>query len=130
MTIQISELGNSGDTRGFSFMLPSTALDFLGRVADLHLASILPGAARGDHYHLRRREAIIVLPGAAWSLHWDKGEGTSPQHRRFSGNEAILVLVPPGCSHAVRNDGAAPLWLIASSSETYDPAETVARKVV
>jgi len=30
----------------------------------------------------------------------------------------------------VRNDGAATLWLIACSSEAYDPKEVVARKVV
>jgi mannose-6-phosphate isomerase-like protein (cupin superfamily) len=36
----------------------------------------------------------------------------------------------PGSSHAVRNDGAIPLWLVACSSELYDPTETVARKVI
>ena len=130
MTIQISELGNGGDARGFSFTLPEPALVFLGRVADLHLASTAPGALRGNHFHLRRREAIVILPGAAWSLHWDEGEGLPAQHRSFDGKSAVLVLVSPGSSHAVRNDGESPLWLVAGSSEPYDPAETVARKVV
>jgi len=40
------------------------------------------------------------------------------------------VLILPGTSHAVRNQGTVPLWLVACSSEPYDPAETVARKVV
>jgi len=93
MKLEISELGNLGDTRGFSFTLPPGALDFLKRVADLHMASIVPGAVRGNHYHLRRREAIVVLPGPAWSLHWDDGEGLPVQHRRFQGNGAVLVLV-------------------------------------
>jgi oxalate decarboxylase/phosphoglucose isomerase-like protein (cupin superfamily) len=130
MMIQISELSNGGDVRGFSFTLPAPALDFLKRVADLHMASTALGAVRGNHYHLRRREAIVVLPGPAWSLHWDEGEGTTAQQRTFDGSGAVLVLVSPDCSHAVRNDGAAPLWLVACSSETYDPAESVARKVV
>jgi oxalate decarboxylase/phosphoglucose isomerase-like protein (cupin superfamily) len=132
MTIQISELSNTGDARGLSFTLPSEALAFLGRVADLHLASTAPGAVRGNHYHLRRREAIVILPGAAWSLHWDEGEGMPAQHRGFDGTSAVLVLVSPGSSHAVRNDndGGAPLWLVACSSEPYDPTETVAQKVV
>ena len=30
----------------------------------------------------------------------------------------------------VRNDGDSNLWMVAISSETYDPAESVARKVV
>jgi dTDP-4-dehydrorhamnose 3,5-epimerase-like enzyme len=130
--LRIVELGNTGDARGFSFTVPAEALVFVGRMADVHLASTAPGAVRGNHYHLRRREAIVVLPGPAWSLHWDEGEVCSPQHRGFDGALAVLVLVSPGASHAVRNDsnGQDILWLVAISSETYDPAESVIRKVL
>lgn len=128
--IQISELHNSGDARGFSFTMPPQALAFLGRVADMHLASMVPGAIRGNHYHVRKQEAIVFVPGAAWSLHWDEGDDTIAQHRNFDGSTAVLVLIPPGTSHAVRNDGDAPLWIVACSSEPYDPATVVARKVV
>jgi oxalate decarboxylase/phosphoglucose isomerase-like protein (cupin superfamily) len=130
MKIQISELNNSGDARGYSFSPPAEAFDFVGRIADMHLASTGPGAVRGNHYHLRKHEAILILPGAAWSLHWDDGEGTPVQHRSFPGSSAVLVLVSPGASHAVRNEGPAPLWLVTCSSEAYDPATVVARKVV
>ncbi|MFZ0771090.1 MAG: hypothetical protein WCA49_04035 [Candidatus Sulfotelmatobacter sp.] len=130
MKIQISDLPNFGDARGFSFTTPAEALAFVGHVADIYLASTAPEAIRGNHYHLRRREAIVLLPGSAWSLHWDEGEGTPAQHRAFDGGTAVLVLVSLGASHAVRNDGTGLLWLIASSSEPYDPTETVARKVV
>lgn len=128
--IQITELSNSGDARGLSFTAPAKALAFVGRMADVHLASTKPGAVRGNHYHLRRREAIVVLPGAKWSLHWDEGEGSGAQHRAFDGGGTVMVLVSPGASHAVRNDGDGTLWLVAISSEAYDPAETVARRVV
>jgi oxalate decarboxylase/phosphoglucose isomerase-like protein (cupin superfamily) len=130
MKIQITELDNLGDARGFSFTAPTEALGFVGRMADVHLASTGAGAVRGNHYHLRRREAIVVLPGARWSLHWDEGEGTAAQHREFDGGKAVLVLVSPGASHAVRNDGEGTLWLVAISSESYDPSESVGRKVV
>jgi oxalate decarboxylase/phosphoglucose isomerase-like protein (cupin superfamily) len=127
--IQITELSNSGDARGYSFTAPAEALAFVGRMSDVHLASTKPGSVRGNHYHLRRREAIIILPGTKWSLHWDDGDGQPAQHRGFDGNLAVLVLVSPGASHAVRNDGDRDLWLAAISSETYDPAESVTRKV-
>ena len=130
MQIQITELHNNGDARGFSFSPPSEAFDFLGRIADLHLASTAPGAIRGNHYHMHKREAIIFLPGTAWSLHWDEGEGTALQHRSFGGSAAVMVLVSPGNSHAVRNDGEGTLWLVAYSSEPYDPATVVARRVI
>ena len=130
MKIKVSILPNSGDARGFSFTAPREALDFVGRIADMHLASTAPIAVRGNHYHLRRREAIVVLPGSSWSLHWDEGEGTTAQHRQFDGGSAVLVLVSPGGSHAVRNDGDETLWFVACSSEPYDPQESVARKVI
>jgi dTDP-4-dehydrorhamnose 3,5-epimerase-like enzyme len=130
MKIQMLELGNTGDARGFSFTMPSEALNFIGHIADIHFASTAHAAVRGNHYHLRRREAIVILPGTAWSLHWDEGEGSERQNRQFDGSGAVLVLVSPGTSHAVRNEGTAPLWLVACSSVPYDPAETVVRKVV
>ena len=130
MRIQISELANHGDARGFSLTTPAQALDFLGNVADIHLASTGPGAIRGNHYHLRRREAIVLLPGPPWSLHWDEGEDTETQHRQFDGGSAVLVLVSPGASHAVRNDGETLLWLVACSSLPYDPSESVVRRVI
>jgi len=134
-TIKITELGNNGDARGLSFTAPTEALAFVGRMADVHLASTKPGAVRGNHYHLRRREAIVVMPGSKWSLHWDEGnpdggQASAPQHRTFDGSSAVMVLVSPGASHAVRNDGDGVLWLVAISSEKYDPAESVTRKVV
>jgi dTDP-4-dehydrorhamnose 3,5-epimerase-like enzyme len=128
--LQIIELPNFGDTRGMSFTVPAEALAFVGRMADIHLASTKPGATRGNHYHLRRREAIIVMTGSKWSLHWDEGNNSPAEHREFGGKMAVLVLVSPGQSHAVRNDGGRELWLVAISSETYDPAESVSRKVI
>jgi hypothetical protein len=80
MKLQISQLDDTGDRRAFSFALPPQALEFLGRVRDLYSASTARGAIQGNHYHWRRREAIILLPGTRWSLHWDDGEGTPKQH--------------------------------------------------
>jgi oxalate decarboxylase/phosphoglucose isomerase-like protein (cupin superfamily) len=130
VNIQIEELSNRGDARGMSFTAPNEALAFVGRMSDVHLASIKPGAVRGNHYHLRRREAIVVLPGTKWSLHWDEDGNSGAQYREFDGRVAVLVLISPGASHAVRNDGESHLWLVAISSESYDPAESVSRKVV
>ena len=75
--LQFTELSNNGDARGFSFTAPAEALAFVGRTADVHLASTGPGAVRGNHYHLRRREAIVVLPGAVMGL------PTSPHCRLY-----------------------------------------------
>lgn len=128
--VQFTELTNTGDSRGLSFTAPAEVLAFLGRMADVHHASIRPGAIRGNHYHLRRREIIVVSPGSPWSFHWDEGENSEALHREFDGKQAILILILPGASHAIRNDGERELWFFAISSEAYDPAESVVRKVV
>jgi dTDP-4-dehydrorhamnose 3,5-epimerase-like enzyme len=129
--VQIAELGNRGDARGLSFSAPPEALRFVGGMSDVHLASTKPGAVRGNHYHLLRREALVVMPGAKWSLHWDEGQNCPVQHREFDGASAVLVLISPGASHAVRNDSDREdeLWLIAISSEPYDPSDTVLHKL-
>jgi oxalate decarboxylase/phosphoglucose isomerase-like protein (cupin superfamily) len=129
-SIQISELAPDGDGRGLSLALPPRALEFVREVADVHISSSASGAVRGNHYHRRKRRAILVMPGVAWSLHWDEGEGTAIHRRHFDGSRAILVLIPPGSSHAVRNDGNADLWMVACSSAPYDAGEVVARKVI
>lgn len=128
--IQIIELLNSGDARGPSFSTPAEALAFVGDLGDVHVVSARPGAIRGNHLHLRRREALLVLPGANWSLHWNERESLRPEHRDFDGSSAMLVLVPPGAAHAVRNDGDRDLWRMVISSGAYDPAETVRRQLV
>lgn len=128
--IRITELTNTGDTRGFNSSLPTDALAFVGRMSDVYLAALKPGAIRGNHFHLRRREAIVILPGSKWSFHWDEGEGSPAQHRNYDGSRAILVLVSPAASHAVRNDGQSDIYFVAISSEPYDPSESVSRKVL
>lgn len=128
--LQVVDLVNRGDSRGVSFTMPTEAITFLGRAADVHLASMKPGTVRGNHYHLRRREALLVLPGPKWSLHWDEDERSGARHQQFNGKEAVLLLIAPGASHALRNEGDGDLWWFAISSESYDPAESVARKVI
>ncbi len=110
--------------------MPREALDFVGQIADMLMASIAPGAVRGNHYHASKRQANVIYPGSAWSLHWDNGEGTTTQHRDFDGTTATLVLVSPSASHAVRNNGEERLWMVICSSEAYDQSKVVARKVI
>jgi len=128
--VTFQEVLNHGDRRGFSFTVPAEALAFLGGVGDVHLSSVLPSAVRGNHYHTLRREVILVNYHTEWSFHWDEGEGSPAQHRQFAGTGAVLVLLEPGASHAVRNDGNGSQVLAAVLSAPYDPNETVARRVV
>jgi len=130
--IRFLELPNNGDARGFSFTAPAEALEYVGPVVDLRLASNGPGAMRGNHYHVKGRMALLVLPGPKWSFHWDDGEGSEPQHRVFDGKAAVVVLIPTGASHAVRNEaeGESQLWMTTISSDKYDATDRRTRKVL
>ncbi len=128
--VRITDLPDHGDVRGYSFTAPAEALEFVGAIKDMHFASVLPGAVRGNHFHLRRREAIVIFSESPWSFHWDDAGGAAPQRAEFTRTGATLILIAPGASHAVRNNGNKLLSLVAFSSEPHDPAETVARKLI
>lgn len=128
--IQVLELPNHGDARGLSFVVPEPALAFLNVLGSVHFAATKPGAVRGNHYHLGRREATIVLPGPKWSLHWAENSKSDAQHREFDGNAAVLLLLSPQTVHAIRNDGSGELWLFAIQSKANDPSDTVMCKLV
>lgn len=119
------------DERGESFSVPLQYLEFLGAPKDVHIASIRHGHVRGNHYHVERHELILVLPHDVWSLHWDVGADTDICTRTFQGAGAVAIAVPPHSAHAIRNDGRAPLWLIAASDFHYSSADPdVYRRVV
>lgn len=120
--VSVEVLKDNGDARGSSFMLPPEALRALGAVADMHATTLVPGAVRGDHFHVTRRELLLVMHGDAWSLHWDDGEGTAVRRRRFEGAGMVLVTVPRLSSHAVVNEGAEHLRIIGMTDGPYDPA--------
>ena len=113
------------DERGASFTLAAEQLDLLTRLGapkDLHVASILPGHVRGNHYHALRGEAIVVIHEDRWSLRYDAGDGTKVTSRAFTGAGVVAITVPPLAAHAIRNDGERPLWLLAWSDGPYDNA--------
>src|SRR6266849_457565 len=84
--VRIIRLTDTGDSRGSSFVTPVECLEFLGAVRDVHIATINPGAVRGNHYHQRRREVLCILHTDRWSLHWDSGPDTGVRMETFSGS--------------------------------------------
>jgi hypothetical protein len=120
--LSVIELPNTGDRRGSSFGPPPELFARRFPLGDLHLSTIVPGAVRGNHYHRERREVLAVMAVGPWSLHWDSGEGTSVQSRAFDGTHAVLVTIPIGASHAVRNDGTAVLHLVGLTDGPFDPS--------
>lgn len=107
MAVFVTPLAARTDLRGSSF---GVEIPFAS-VGECHVATIRPGAVRGNHFHLKRREVLIVLFADRWTLLWDDGEGTPVQSRAFEGSGAVLMDADPLCAHAVRNDGARDLQI-------------------
>jgi hypothetical protein len=62
-------LEDGGDGRGSSFFLPHRWLGVLDALEDVHISTLRPDHVRGNHYHVGRRELIVVLSTDRWSLH-------------------------------------------------------------
>ncbi len=119
--VEVIQLSNTGDHRGSSFPLGSEWLNFLGRAVDCHVMTVKPGQVRGNHYHAKKHEILIVVHKDRWSLCWDTGPSTAAEHRTITGSGAVMVKVEPLASHAIVNDGELDLFVMALCNETYDP---------
>ena len=131
-TLAVEILKDTGDERGRSFPVNIESIVEHFRLRDAHIATLVPGRVRGNHYHVGRDELLLITYTDAWSLHWDSGADTPIQRRRFDGSGAVVVAVPPHCSHAIRNDGRDVLYLTGLSTHPYDPArpDAIVRNVV
>lgn len=120
MSVEILELSSQGDERGASFS-DQRWRAFLQQVKDIHIATIHPGAVRGNHYHRERREVLFIMHADDWSFHWEAEAGGSLLQRRFRGSGCVMITIEPETSHAVRNDGRVDLFLVGVSDADYDP---------
>ncbi len=120
--IEVTSRTDAGDPRGLAFAVPSDALAALGGVADVHIMTVRPGAVRGNHFHARKREVLVVLHEDEWELHWSD-PGGKPQSRVFRGAGGVSLTVQPGVAHAIRNTGTADLTVAGLSPVPFDPAD-------
>jgi dTDP-4-dehydrorhamnose 3,5-epimerase-like enzyme len=113
------ELPDSTDSRGFSYSILDDALSRLSSIHDVHIASVAPGAIRGNHFHLIKTELITVIAHGPWSFYWDTGVGTPVHQRRFVGQVGLTILVPPSGAHAVKNAGGKELLIVVASDRPF-----------
>jgi dTDP-4-dehydrorhamnose 3,5-epimerase-like enzyme len=75
-----------------------------------HLASLEPGAVRGNHVHSRAAEFVLVWGGRV-EIAWEEGGRVA---REEAGDDELTVFeIPPGVAHAVTNVGDTTAYLIA-----------------
>ena len=97
------------------FRLQKRELAYLFSINEMHFGEILPGHVRGNHYHVDKKEMLIVRYADTWKLVWGSVDGLGPRKRIFEGKGTVRVEIDAGVPHAVKNEGSAPLVLISLS---------------
>jgi mannose-6-phosphate isomerase-like protein (cupin superfamily) len=109
------------DSRGFSFYpLKGRAQEPERLPEDFHLISIAPGQVRGNHLHRGRWEWLYPFHGTGYFM-WEPHPGDL-RERLVSGRR-LLIRIPPGVAHALRNPGPEPLYLLAWREGKTDATE-------
>src|SRR2546425_2422444 len=76
------------------------------RVEEVYRITFRRSAIRGGHFHRRKHEVVLILPGTLEStLYRPRGDGLE---RVRLGARSGLLHVPPGVGHQFRNIGSAP----------------------
>jgi dTDP-4-dehydrorhamnose 3,5-epimerase-like enzyme len=120
-TVRIVELNDQGDNRGSAYVLSRESIAFLNVLRAMHLTTLKPGHVRGNHYHVKQRETILIMHSDTWQFSWDTGIDTPEQTTHFSSSGTVLVQVEPLASHAVKNTGTRDLTILSCSDQPYDP---------
>ncbi len=99
------------DSRGFSFYPLQGRAEHPEKLPGaFHLVSIAPGQVRGNHLHPGVWEWLYPFHGTGDFL-WEPRPGDL-QERLVSGH-LLLIRIPPGVAHALRNPGPEPIYLLA-----------------
>jgi len=119
--LEFHSINYQGDQRGDSYSIPQEAIDFVGRIDEIHVATILPGAIRGNHYHGAKKEATVLLFSDTCRLAWKTLDAEEPMQQDFDGKDAIIFKVQPAVVHAIKNIGRLPITLVSFSDKRHDP---------
>jgi UDP-2-acetamido-2,6-beta-L-arabino-hexul-4-ose reductase len=103
------------DTRGFVFEPLDGEL--LANQKNTHVVVSRPGAVRGNHYHLRGTETLVVCGPALVRIR----KGRETKDWSIPADTTCRLVIPPGISHAIQNTGDADTLLISFNTEPHVP---------
>jgi len=103
------------DARGFVF--EPLVGERLANQKNTHVVVSRPGAVRGNHYHLRGTETLVVCGPALVRIRKEK----DVEDFFIPANTTYRLIIPPGVSHAIQNTGGIDNLLVAFNTEPHDP---------
>ena len=115
MKVQVTPLAPHRDPRG-SVWEPIGGGE-LPAQQNCHIVITQPGGIRGNHYHKIGTE-IATQAGPALVRYRDE---TGTHSIEISEDEVLCFTFPPGCPHAMLNNGSRPNVLSAFNTRPFDP---------
>jgi dTDP-4-dehydrorhamnose 3,5-epimerase-like enzyme len=103
------------DERGFVF--EPLQGELLANQKNVHVVVSRPGAVRGNHYHRRGTETLVVCGPALVRIRNNK----DIEDLSIPADTAWRLVIPPGIAHAIQNIGATDSLLVAFNTEPHDP---------
>ena len=103
------------DNRGFVFEPLDGQL--LAQQKNVHVVVSRPGAVRGNHYHRKGTETLVICGPALVRIR--NHEHT--EDIRIPIDTTCKMIIPPGISHAICNTGTTDSVLVAFNTVAHDP---------
>lgn len=114
--VLIEPVSFSQDARGW--VIEPVVSEAIASQRNLHVAWTEPGCVRGNHYHERGTEILLVMGPALVRLR----ESGAISDTMVPPGQSFRFTIPPGIAHAIQPTGDRPCLLMAVNSERHDPA--------
>lgn len=113
--LKIERLKRHQDPRGVVFEPLTAAMLRRGTLANVHVATMRPGAVRGNHRHLAATEYVCFSGPIKLVVQDRKGRQELLQ---FGESECARVKIGPGIAHAFVNTGPADTFIVCFVDRT------------
>ena len=126
--VQIYELGNVITRSGFMTEIFRTDWSVIGvEVRQINWVQLNPGAVTDWHAHAKQIDHLVGVSGNIKLALWD-GRETSPTKGateiiRIGAIRPVMVIVPHGIWHGLRNESGEPAGYINVTDQLYDHAD-------
>lgn len=102
------------DARGL--VVEPIGQDALPHQANAHLVVTEPGGIRGNHFHPRGAEILVLLGPGLVRVRLEEGV----KDIEVPEGQAYRFFLPPGVAHAIKNTGDRPMVLIGFNTQAHD----------
>jgi UDP-2-acetamido-2,6-beta-L-arabino-hexul-4-ose reductase len=93
------------------------------RFGQIYVFTSKPGQVKGNHVHSRKWEYFLAVRGKGLLTALEMRTGARESVTLDAGDPCVAIL-RPGVAHAVKNDGAEELVVVAYVSEEFDPVDS------